>query len=294
MAAWSRAAFWLWAFRIKAVGQYLELHYGGTWSMVSELICIAILKFIRGRSVTLTSTFEESESRKKTHQDAAKPSDIYRHLLGRYQLADIDTAMRWLESCDYIRKCEWVHPALSWYDLTDKGREVADRGEVSDEEKRLLYPQEDPYAIFVAYQFNRDDTDLVTYIREEILLPHGFTMLDGRADGLEEFRASILEKIRRARFFLCLLTRCVELASGTFASSVWLYQETGVAVAYGKKPLLLVEEGLDSDYVGELQSIYEHIMFTRSNYPQNFKGISRRFLNDLDANLIPRPDRPIA
>ena len=157
-----------------------------------------------------------------------------------------------------------------------------------------MYQEEDPYAVFVAHQFNRDDTDLVTHIREKVLLPHGFTMLDGRADGLEEFRTSILEKIRRARFFLCLLTKRVELASGAFASSVWLYQETGVAVAYGKKPLLLVEEGLDSDYVGELQSIYEYIMFTRSNQPQEFQAISRRFLVDLDTNLIPRPDRPIA
>ena len=256
--------------------------------MVSELICIAILKFMRGHSLTSTTTFRESESRETTHQDAARPSDIYPYLLGRYQLAHIDAAMRWLELSGYISKIQWGIPGLSWYVLTDKGREAADRGKVSDEDRRLLYQEEDPYAVFVAYQFNRDDTDLVTYIHEEILLPHGFTMLDGRVDGLEEFRASILEKIRHARFFLCLLTKRVELASGTFASSVWLYQETGVAVAYGKKPLLLVEEGLDSDYVGELQSIYEYIMFTRSNYPQKFKAISRRFLVDLDANLIPR------
>ena len=256
--------------------------------MVSELICIAILQSIRGRSVNRTiPLLFKAESEQES--DAAWDSDIYCCLLGRYQLADIDAAIRWLELSGYIWRQHlkgFTFP--SWYSLTDKGREAADRGEVIDEDKRLLYPQEDPYAVFVAYQFNRDDTDLVTYIHQEILLPHGFTMLDGRVDGLEEFRASILEKIRRARFFLCLLTKCVKLASGTFASSVWLYQETGVAVAYGKKPLLLVEEGLDSDYVGELQSIYEYIMFTRSNYPQKFKAISRRFLVDLDANLIPR------
>lgn len=260
--------------------------------MVSELICIAILQFVRGRSLTLTTTFDEAESRQSTDQDAATASDIYRHLLGRYQLADIDAAMRWLELSNYVSKSRLGITGLSWHVLTDKGREAADRSRVSDEDRRLVYQEEDPYAVFVAHQFNRDDTDLVTYIREKVLLPHGFTMLDGRADGLEEFRTSILGKIRRARFFLCLLTKRVELASGAFASSVWLYQETGVAVAYGKKPLLLVEEGLDSDYVGELQSIYEHIMFTRSNYPQNFEAISRRFLVDLDVNLIPRPDRP--
>ena len=262
--------------------------------MVSELICIAILQFVRGRSLTLTMTFDETESTKSLDQDAATASDIYRHLLGRYQLADIDAAMRWLELSGYISQSSATIRGPFWHVLTDKGREAADLGRVANEDKRLLYQEEDPYAVFVAHQFNKDDADLVTYIREKVLLPHGFTMLDGRADGLEEFRASILEKIRRARFFLCLLTKRAELASGAFASSVWLYQETGVAVAYGKKPLLLVEEGLDLHYVGELQSIYEHIMFTRSNHPQRFEAISRRFLVDLDAHLIPRPDRPAA
>jgi hypothetical protein len=108
---------------------------------------------------------------------------------------------------------------------------------------------------------------------------------------LEEFRAAILDKIRQSRFFLCLLTKRTPLASGNFASSVWLYQETGVAVAYGKKPLLLVEEGIDSEYVGELQRIYEHIPFTRSNHPDRFEAVSRRFLVGLETNKIPFPTR---
>ena len=87
------------------------------------------------------------------------------------------------------------------------------------------------------------------------------------------------------------LTKRAALASGSFASSVWLYQETGVAVAYGKKPLLLVEEGIDSEYVGELQRIYEHITFTRSNHPERFEAIARRLLIDLEANNIPLPAR---
>lgn len=119
--------------------------------------------------------------------------------------------------------------------------------------------------MFIAHQFNPDDTALVTFIRDRILVPAGFELIDGRAERLEEFRTSILTKIKQARFFLCLLTKRIELASGAFASSVWLYQEMGVAVAYGKKPLLLVEDNIDPQYVGELQSIYEHIVFNCSN-----------------------------
>jgi len=259
--------------------------------MVSESICLEILQFVRGRNLTLTTTYDGGEPQKSTDQDAATDSDIYRHLLSRYDLTDIDAAMRWLEFGNYIGQSSATIRGPFWRVLTDKGRATADRGGVPEDEKILLYQEQDPYAVFVAHQFNRDDSDLITYIRDKVLVPNGFKLLDGRADGLEEFRAAILAKIRQSRFFLCLLTKRAQLASGSFASSVWLYQETGVAVAYGKKPLLLVEEGMDSEYVGELQRIYEDITFTRSNHPEKFDAISRRFLVDLEANKIPFPTR---
>jgi hypothetical protein len=260
--------------------------------MVSELICIAILQFMRRRSPSVGASDAES-----IHQDAASPKEIYLHLLGRYQLSDIDAALRWLELTNYIslnKAGSGFIVTSSWYVLTDKGLRAADRNEIDEEDKEFLYQEEDPYAAFVAHQFNPDDTDLVAYIRDEVLQPQGFTILEGRADGLEPFRTAILDKIRRARFFLCLLTKRIQLASGTFVSSVWLYQEIGAAVAYGKKPVILLEEGIDKEYVGKLQSIYQYSSFTRSNHPQIFKPISQQFLIDLDDHLIPRPPRPPA
>jgi hypothetical protein len=129
----------------------------------------------------------------------------------------------------------------------------------------------------------------VAFVRESVLDPRGFNVLEGRAEGLEDFRTAILNKIRRARFFLCLLTQRATLSSGDYVSSVWLYQETGVAVAYGKKPLLLVEEGVGKEYVGELQRIYEYVPFTRSNHARVFPGIAKRFLADLESCKIPAP-----
>jgi hypothetical protein len=257
--------------------------------MVSESICLAILRFMRGHKLTVTQTVAEGEPSRSTEEDAAAAAHIYRNLLRQYSLADIDAAMRWLELGEYFGRSGFGIHGPFWHVLTDKGRQVADSGSFSEEEKRLLYQEQEPYEVFMAHQFNTDDTDLVSYIREKVLEPLGFTMLDGRADGLEEFRTSILAKMRRARFFLCLLTKRRELASGEFASRVWLYQETGAAVAFGKKPLLLVEDGISSEYVGELQSIYEHIIFTRSNHPSRFEAIGRRFLADLEANNIPKP-----
>ena len=173
--------------------------------------------------------------------------------------------------------------------MTEKGKQVADQGGFDEEEKKLFYQSEDPYSVFVAHQFREDDQDIVDYIREKVLAPSGFKLLEGRVEGLEEFRQTVLSKIRRARFFLCLLTRRTALATGEYASSVWLYQETGVAVAYGKKPLLLVEDGVSSEYIGALQDIYEHIVFTRSNHPKKFEAICRRFNTDLEVSQIPKP-----
>jgi hypothetical protein len=259
--------------------------------MVSESICLAILQFVRTHNLTLTTTFGDSEPQKSVHHDAATDSDTYRHLLSRYDLVDIDAARRWLELGGYVGQGGASIRGPFWHELTHQGRDAADHSSIPEDERKLLYQEQDPYAVFVAHQFNRDDPDLVAYLRDKVLVPNGLKLLEGRADEFEEFRAAILAKIRQARFFLCLLTKRTQLVSGSFASSVWLYQETGVTVGYGKKPLLLVEEGIDSEYVGELQRIYEYITFTCSNHPEKFDAISRRFLFDLEANGIPLPIR---
>ena len=190
--------------------------------MVSESICLEILQFLRGKNLTGKTSMEVTSTdvtvNPYTNAEAAEPSDIYRHLLGKYQLSYIDSAMRWLELGIYIGKKGQGYGGIilaEWYSLIDKGREAAGQGRFSDEERRLLYQEEDPYAVFVAYQFNKGDTDVVTYIRDRVLVPNGFKFLDGRVEGLEEFRTRILQNIRQARFFLCLLTKRLPLASGT-------------------------------------------------------------------------------
>ncbi len=57
----------------------------------------------------------------------------------RYDLKDIEVAIRWLKLGSYLAKTEW---GLRWpwvHTLTDKGRSVADAGEFPEEEKKLFY-----------------------------------------------------------------------------------------------------------------------------------------------------------
>jgi hypothetical protein len=246
---------------------------------------------MRGHRGTVTRTWPDSDGRPQTGHadDSINVGDLYRPLLARYDLADIEAAIRWLTVGGFLSKTTWGLGGPWVHTLTEKACSAADAGSFSEEDRKLLY-RIDPYAVFIAHQFNEDDEELVNYIKSRVLEPNGFRPLDGKAEGLEEFRLSILTKIKSARFFLCLLTCRTALESGSFVSSVWLYQEMGAAMAYGKQPLLLVEEGIDPQYVGELQRVYEYTNFTRSNHPRVFKSILNKLRVDLDSALIPLPD----
>jgi hypothetical protein len=263
--------------------------------MVSERICLDILKALRGRRTTLARTFNLSDDAPpntvQSHEDdALSESALYRPLLAQYDLNDVEAAVRWLYLGGYLSKTELGLRGPFVHVLTKKGRQIADVGKFPEEEQKLFY-REDPYAVFVAHQFNSEDQELVKYLREELLEQNGFKVTEGRAEGLEEFRHAILSKIRKARFFLCLLTPRAALQSGMFVSSVWLYQEIGAAMAFGKRPLLLIEEGIEPHFQGEIQRVYEHIPFTRSNYPRVFRSIIPRLVIDLESHLIPLPSR---
>lgn len=264
--------------------------------MVSEKICLNIINILCGNIVTSTVKFfpgskDETISIRKT-ENSSNEKQIYQILLPHYQLQEIDSAIRWLEVSGYLSKGWPMNIHLNpIYRLTEKGLKVAERGAFDESERQLFYPI-DPYSVFVACQFNSDDQELFRFIKEDLLEPKGFKVFKGNAEGLEDFRLSILNKIHNSRFFLCLLTKRVRLESGTFASSVWLYQEIGAAVALDKKPLVLVEEGIDAHFAGELQKNYEYIEFSRSNYSRVFQNIPTRLKLDLEKNLIPLPKNP--
>jgi len=259
--------------------------------MVSEKICLEILQMMRGNRATITRQWHDSgDSAPQTDyaDNSITVGDLYRPLHIRYDLSEIEAAMRWLTVNGFLSKTEWGLRGPWVHTLTEKACVVADDGSFSDEDQKLFY-RIDPYAVFIAHQFNQDDEELVNYIKGTVLEPNGFHSLDGKAESLEEFRHSILTKIKKARFFLCLLTCRTALESGSSVSSVWLYQEIGAAIAYGKKPLLLVEEGIDPHYVGELQRVYEYSNFNRSNHPRVFKSILQKLNIDLESALIPLP-----
>ncbi len=214
------------------------------------------------------------------------PGHLIRSLLPRHSLLDIEAAIRWLEIGEYLSFSGYGFAPRLLMRLTAKGVALAERGELEGSERQLVY-QEDPYAAFIARQFSESDGPLFDYLRDSVLAPISIKAVEGRVDNVEGFRGDILRKIRSSRFFICILTRREQLQGGTWASSVWLYQETGAAVALGKRPLILVENGMDEHYAGELQKSYEYIPFSREAFQMPFDEVGRRIQNDLNEHHIP-------
>jgi len=283
-------------FDIAGDSRNVAVPHGRWWAVViSEQVCLDIIGLLHGSTSVLTTTDHTTDPpavKKSEDANALTDSGLVRPLLAKYDLADIDTAIRWLTLGGYVGRAEyglrgpWVHT------LTDKGLDVATNGRFPDEE-RELFNLVMPHLVFLAHQFTDDDSPLERHIRAR-LDDAGYEVVDGKVDGLEPFRHAILQKITKARFFLCLLTRRSELAAGGYVSSVWLYQEIGAAVAVGRAPLLLVESGMDPHYAGELQKTYEYIPFERDKISEVLPEVVRRFDVDLERHAIPLPVSRVA
>jgi len=112
-----------------------------------------------------------------------------------------------------------------------------------------------PLSVFVSYRFAEED-----YIGGLNLLleQHGFVVVTGKSANTFVSRA-VLDRIKACDLFLCLMTRDKEKTDGTFATSPWLLEEKGAALAFGKPIVMMVEEGV-TDF-GGLQGDWQRIHF---------------------------------
>jgi hypothetical protein len=118
----------------------------------------------------------------------------------KYELSDVDAAIRWLYLGEYLTKTQFGARGPWLHVLTEKGISVATSGCFSADERKLFYLEE-PYQVFLAHQFRPEDEEIEEYLRRNVLLPAGYSVVDGKAEGLEQFRSAILSKIHKARFF---------------------------------------------------------------------------------------------
>ncbi|MFF5218650.1 hypothetical protein [Micromonospora sp. NPDC000442] len=144
----------------------------------------------------------------------------------------------------------------------------------------LVRPTSTPASVFLSYRFAEEDG----YVRglSGLLEDRGFTVVTGRrADGY--VGAAVLNRIRECEFFVSLMTRARRFAGDEerYATSAWLIEEKGAALAYRKYMVLLVEEGVDD--IGGLQGDWQRHVFT----PTTFTAAAR----DAVAQLLERCGR---
>lgn len=128
------------------------------------------------------------------------------------------------------------------------------RDSVNRSQSRLI-DVANPRSVFLSYRFAEEE-----YVAglAELLRQNNFEVVTGQSSNTYISR-SIIDRIRESAFFLSLITRADAKADGTFTTSPWLLEEKGVALAFGKPLVLMIEEGV-SDF-GGLQGDWQRIHF---------------------------------
>lgn len=117
--------------------------------------------------------------------------------------------------------------------------------------------------IFLAHRFAEDE--LIEELKKDIKKA-GYNWKEGKREDLGSISEDILSKIESCGFFVAVMTRKDQLKSGRYTTSSWLIEEKRAALAFGHRPLIMVETDVDRHYVGFLQSDDEMIYFDRKNF----------------------------
>lgn len=118
--------------------------------------------------------------------------------------------------------------------------------------------------IFLAHIFA--EKELIDELKR-LIVENNYSWKEGKREDLGSISEDILTKIRNCGFFVAVMTKKDKLdGRDKFTTSSWLIEEKGAALAFGHRPLIMVEEGIERHYVGFLQSDDEMIYFDRDNY----------------------------
>jgi len=130
--------------------------------------------------------------------------------------------------------------------------------------------------IFLAHIFVEEN--LIEKLKN-IIEQYDYHWKEGKRDDLGSISEDILTKIKDCGFFIAVVTKKDQLKSGNFTTSSWLIEEKGAALAFGHRPLIMVEKGVDRHYVGFLQSDDEMIYFNKSNFDTKIKEAMKKIEN---------------
>lgn len=128
-----------------------------------------------------------------------------------------------------------------------------------------------PKIVFISYSYS---TALIYYRHlEEILKQAGFNVITGfnPSEGDKGgVLTRVLTQIKRCSVYLGILTKEMKVSTQNgevrWAPSVWTIEEKGMALAFGKPFVLMVEEGIHEDYWRKTTPERVHELFNQQNF----------------------------
>lgn len=142
--------------------------------------------------------------------------------------------------------------------------------------------------IFLAYSYKQEDEEFISGFKD-LLEDKGWHIIDGKADQFGSVSDAILKKIEVVDYFMVIMTKRDEKENGLFKTSSWLIEEKGAALAFNKKVILIIEDGVDDSDIGGLHGDIQRFRFTRNNFLHIAMNIIR-ILSKEDEKIV-KPDK---
>jgi len=117
--------------------------------------------------------------------------------------------------------------------------------------------------IFLAHNFM--DDNLLAALKKTIER-HKYFWVETKKSDVGKISTDVLAKIKKSGFFIAVMTRQHELKNGNFTANSWLLEEKAVALAFGQRPIIMIEEGVERHYAGFVQTEEQMISFNRTNF----------------------------
>lgn len=127
--------------------------------------------------------------------------------------------------------------------------------------------------IFLAHKFAEDD---LVIILKKTIERHKYLWVEAKKSDLGKISADILVKIKNCGFFIAIMTKQHELQGGNFTANSWLIEKKGAALAFGQRPFVMVEEGIERHYVGFVQDDDQIINFNRADFSAKAEAVIKR------------------
>jgi len=117
--------------------------------------------------------------------------------------------------------------------------------------------------VYLAHRFAEDP--LLESLKKTIERQKYFWIM-AKSNDLGKISPDVLAKIKRSGFFIAIMTKQHALQDGNFTANSWVLEEKAVAVAFGHRPFIMLEEGVERHYAGFVQAEEQIIPFTKVNY----------------------------